>query len=203
MIRSGLALLVFLSFTANGCGGGSTPKPDLQPPDFSSSCTGGPVPGAADKHCQGMLLVSVNPTLCTQSPDGGSGDDADGGDTMEYGATMYGTMGMDDDCKYDVSYSVPQICENAGTTFTVKATYAVGNAPVTGAMTRAEVFLNDTHPAPNSGVMTTESPIGTYEIGPIVFDASGMWTVRFHFFEGCIDSPASPHGHAAFYINVP
>jgi len=37
-----------------------------------------------------------------------------------------------------------------------------------------------------------------------VFDKSGRWVVRFHFFESCSDVPDdSPHGHVAFYIDVP
>ena len=38
----------------------------------------------------------------------------------------------------------------------------------------AEVFLSDSHPAPNSGAKTTEqSGTGIYAVGPIRFDASG------------------------------
>lgn len=33
--------------------------------------------------------------------------------------------------------------------------------------------------------------------------SAGQWTVRFHFFDVCIDGPTSPHSHAAFYVNVP
>jgi hypothetical protein len=37
-----------------------------------------------------------------------------------------------------------------------------------------------------------------------VFDQSGRWVVRFHYFETCSDVPEdSPHGHVAFYIDVP
>ena len=48
-----------------------------------------------------------------------------------------------------------------------------------------------------------------YKVGPIRFDAAGnapghYWTVRFHLYEECNDSPEdSPHGHAAFYVSVP
>lgn len=190
-----------LAVALAACHGGSG-NADSQPPDYAA-CTGGPVAGAADTHCAGMALTTVDPTQCMAPlPDLGTVDGGDEGSV--YGATMYGTMGMDDDCKYIVSYSVMPICENEGVTFTVKATYAIGGAPVTGAMTRAEVFDDATLlPAPNSNVMTTENSAGTYQIGPVVFNASGQWTVRFHFFEGCNDTPTSPHGHAAFYLNVP
>jgi hypothetical protein len=41
-------------------------------------------------------------------------------------------------------------------------------------------------------------------VGPIVFDQPGKWVVRFHFFENCDDLVEdSPHGHAAFYVQVP
>ena len=36
------------------------------------------------------------------------------------------------------------------------------------------------------------------------FDAKGRWTVRFHLHEECADeAPDSPHGHIAFFIDVP
>ena len=116
---------------------------------------------------------------------------------------MYDTSGRDDDCKYTVSYTVDPICENDGATFIVTAKYATDGTPVVGAKTRLEAFLSDTHPAPNSGAVTTETTPGTYTIGPVKFDAAGKWTVRYHFFEDCADADDSPHGHAAFYINVP
>jgi hypothetical protein len=65
------------------------------------------------------------------------------------------------------------------------------------------VFLDPTHPANVSGVTTTESAPGVYTLGQLMFPSAGKWTVRFHFFENCTDLPASPHGHAAFYIEVP
>jgi hypothetical protein len=52
----------------------------------------------------------------------------------------------------------------------------------------------------------TETPAGSgaYTIGPVVFDQPGLWTIRFHLHENCADLlPDSPHGHAAYYINVP
>ena len=75
--------------------------------------------------------------------------------------------------------------------------------PVLGAEPDSDVFLNDTHAAPNAGTKSAEKGNGVYEIGPIRFDQPGQWTVRFHFFGICPDAPDSPHGHAAFYVNVP
>ena len=66
------------------------------------------------------------------------------------------------------------------------------------------MFLDANHAAPSSGGVGAESPTGTYTVSGVVFDKPGMWTVRFHLFEDCLDfDPASPHGHAAFYVNVP
>jgi hypothetical protein len=80
----------------------------------------------------------------------------------------------------------------------------VDSSGVTGAGLDAEVFLTDKHPAPNSMQATMESGGGSYTIGPVVFDESGTWTVRFHIFENCFDTlPTSPHGHAAFFVDVP
>ncbi len=143
-----------------------------------------------------------------------------------YGSTNYGTEGDDDDCKYHVTYTASPICENTGTYFVVTATYQTAHptvgAPLTGAATFAEVCYEGTqvdtisaaaeaHPVPAvdgrppaGNQQVVEGPPGTYTIGPVVFDASGFWTVRFHFNEFCCDgADDSPHGHAAFHISVP
>jgi hypothetical protein len=130
----------------------------------------------------------------------------------DYGATQYGSEADDDDCKYHASWQASPICKGDGTYFTVTATYlAMMGAPLTGACTFAETCLTDTHAGPivdarpPTGKQTvTEGPPGTYTIGPVVFDESGDWTVRFHFNEICCDtSPESPHGHVAFHVAVP
>jgi hypothetical protein len=159
------------------------------------------------------------------SDDGGANDDGGGqpaapapgpcdenGIDGAYGSTMYGTEGDDDDCKYHVTYTASPICEDSGTYFVVTAVYLAGSGgPVTGASTFAELCLNDTHPAPAidarppfGNQQVVEGPPGTYTIGPVQFDAPGVWTVRFHFNEFCCDiTDDSPHGHAAFHVTVP
>ena len=125
--------------------------------------------------------------------------------SSDYGETLYNSSGYDDDCKYQVSFESTPIRRNEDVTFTVTVEGLDPAGPATGANLYAEVYLTDIHPAPSSGT-TTETPPGSgiYKVGPIVFDASGTWTVRFHMYEMCSDDPAdSPHGHAAFYIDVP
>jgi hypothetical protein len=161
--------------------------------------TGGPVSGPLDTHCSlpdgGVIAQVTDLSVCHLPADAGPTD---------YGATMYNSAGDDDDCKYHVSFTETPIRPNQNVTFTVTATTKIDGQPETGANILAEVFLNDTHPAPNSGQTTTEKPGGVYDIGPIVFDAQGRWTVRFHLHEDCQDATDdSPHGHAAFYIDVP
>jgi hypothetical protein len=203
-------------------GSGTYPVPQ------TTSCNpaGEPTPGAADVHCAGVPAQAVNGASCdaidagATSDDAGSSGDAgavpgpcgeNGGD---YGATMYGTEADDDDCKYHVSYSASPICENNGTYFVVTATYLTrtgedgGPAALTGASTYAELCLSNTHVAPPAdgrpSQEVVEGPPGTYTIGPVIFDAPGNWTVRFHFNEFCCDVvPDSPHGHAAFHVTVP
>jgi hypothetical protein len=64
--------------------------------------------------------------------------------------------------------------------------------------------LDCNHPISNRPAdPSPEISPGTYRVGPILFDKPGRWVVRFHFFETCFDAPDSPHGHAAFYIQVP
>jgi hypothetical protein len=162
-----------------------------------SSAIGGPVAGAADTHC-GTEAVVTSASACA-----GGGAPADAGMAEEETA-RFNTEADDDDCKYHVSYAVTPVSLNAELTFTVTLTNKSDGRPATGADTRLEAFLGDTHPAPGSGATTRETSPGTYVISPVRFDKSGQWTARFHFFESCSDvAAASPHGHAAFLIEVP
>ena len=64
--------------------------------------------------------------------------------------------------------------------------------------------LDDIHPTPSVNVISMESAGGNYKVGPVKLDQSGRWVVRFHFYETCSDIPEdSPHGHVAFYVDVP
>ena len=155
---------------------------------------GGPVAGATDTHCAGTVQV-VDPSTCNAP---GSPVPSD------YGPTQYNSSGDDDDCKYQVSFTSTPVRRNQNVTFTVTAKTLADLQPATGAKIDGEVFLNDTHPAPNSGQATTEKSGGVYDVSPIKFDAAGRWTVRFHLHHDCQDSTEdSPHGHIAFYIDVP
>jgi hypothetical protein len=191
-------LLLGFALVVGACGDDS-PKP------VSCNPAGGPATGAADTHCAGMPAQATDPAVCNIAPpDAAPG--TDGGDMTgsDFGDTMYNVEGDDDDCKYHVKYTVTTVCENADVYFTAVVTKKTDNSPLTGATPDLEVFLNDTHPAPNSNQHPVESPAGTYKVGPIRFDASGMWTVRWHFYHACYDfMPTSPHGHAAFFLNVP
>ena len=163
--------------------------------------TGGPVTGPADAHCNGKPAQPTSQASCHLTSDAGA-------DMADYGDTLDNSEGDDDDCKYHVKWTASAVAENEDVTFTVVVTNKTDGSPVVGAapagFSMAEVFLNDTHPAPNTDQKAPESPPGTYAVGPIQFDAAGKWTVRFHLFEDCTDlAEDSPHGHAAFYVQVP
>ncbi len=166
---------------------------------------GGPVEGPADAHCK--ATVTVDPTMCMPSTGGagGAGGAAGGmgGMIEEEHDTLYNAEGDDDDCKYHVKWSATEITQNKDITFTLTLTAKADGKPVTGAEPDIEAFLDETHPAPNSDQKPTETSAGVYEIGPLQFDKAGKWTTRYHFFEDCMDSEASPHGHVGFYVNVP
>lgn len=201
--RSLAVAILAAAFAALVLGTGACSGKDTPPPGNCAK-PGGPVEGAADDHCKGpdggAIVQPTTPASCHS--DGGAAN-PDGG-TPPWGATLYNAEGDDDDCKYHVKMSVSTLCENKDVTLTLVATRRADGTAATGAQVDAEVFLSDTHPAPNSGATSVENPPGTYRIGPIHFDRPGRWTARFHLYETCDDVlEDSPHGHAAFYLDVP
>ena len=186
LVVSLFAAVAIVAFFACGSGdGGSGP-------------TGGAVSGALDTHCTqsdgGTRVTVINSACNTGATDAG---------TSDYGPTVYNAEADDDDCKYHVKWTSTPVRENSDVTFTAVTTVKSTSAPATGAHVSIEGFLNSTHPVPNSNQKTTETTPGTYSIGPVRFDAPGQWTVRFHIHEECNDTEDSPHGHVAFYLNVP
>jgi hypothetical protein len=212
------------SLEYTGPDGGTAP---LEPTVTCSGATGGSVVGPQDNHCQlpdgGQIIQPTTPAGCTSMVAPAGGDDGGGdsgdpcpGDMNAYGAVMYNTWGSDDDCKYDVSWQSTPICKGQPVYFTVIATNRTDGSPLLGVETggtfvtanpRPDVVLDCTHPIPNTPAPRDPSPEvtpGTYVVGPIVFDESGDWVFRFHFNEECVDiADDSPHGHAAFHIQVP
>ena len=184
---------------ASGCSS-SDPAPVTE--GGACAAGSGPLMGMATDRCMGTFQ---NVGMCMKEPaDDGGAVDQDAGPEMLPDPSP-GTSNYDDDCKYRVSFTNGCVQKGgAGTTFRVTLNSATGSmAPVPGAEPYIEAFLTETHPAGGNSTTTVVSP-GVYDIGPIVFDASGQWTVRFHFFPDCSDKPEdSPHAHAAFFINVP
>jgi hypothetical protein len=188
---------------------------------FAAACSkstgggggGGPVSGTTDDHCAGVPAQPTSQNDCHLTAPADAGPvPVDAG--SDYGPTMFDSEGDDDDCKYHVKWTSSAISENSNVTFTVVATNKTDGTPLTGpgpttgvgagADVYIEAYLDDTHPAPLTQQSSDETTPGTYAIGPIQFDASGKWTVRYHFYEDCSDIAAdSPHGHAAFYVDVP
>lgn len=167
----------------------------------SSSCPnpGGAVTGSPDSHC--TTAQTTSQASC--HPDGGIVM-GDGGGGTGYGPTLSNASGDDDDCKYHLSWTSSPVCEASGVTFTATATNKTDGSPVVGADLVAEVFLSLTHPSPTPVVHTKEGLQGTYVTDPVKLDAPGQWTIRFHLFDSCDDTaPDSPHGHIAFYVEVP
>jgi hypothetical protein len=192
------------------CSSESTPATT----DASSTPGGGPVTGTAADHCAGKKQatdeMSCHPTDAgtdameedaAHDHDAASDGEPAGGD--EYGPTMVGAKADDDQCKYNLEWSITPTHVNEDETVTVKITRLADGKPATGAEPNLEIYLDETHPAPNTPAKATETAPGTYSYGPIRFDASGQWTVRFHLYEDCVDGDTSPHGHAAFFVTVP
>jgi hypothetical protein len=159
---------------------------------------GGPVTGAADSHC-GADVTATSASSC--HPDAGAVA-TDGG--MEAEVIRYNAEADDDDCKYHLKWTSTPITENADVTFTATVTRKTDGQPATGANAMLEIFLSDTHPAPNTNVTTMEMTPGVYTVGPVRFDQAGNWTVKYHLYHDCEDTlDDSPHGHVGFYVEVP
>jgi hypothetical protein len=160
----------------------------------------------ADTHCTVNGVKKAQPVSaasCSVTAEADAGAPEEGGGDG-YGETLAGAEGDDDDCKYRVAWSSTPVRRNTDVTFNVTIHELAGGAAADGAEPEIEAFLGDTHPAPNTGAKTTEAGAGAYAIGPIRFDAAGRWTVRFHIHEQCTDvAEDSPHGHVAFYVDVP
>ena len=180
-------------------------------PNSPMTCTGsgGPIEdGSVDTHCSddsGKPIEQQVGKCASESDVGAAG--AGGAGEEEESEIHTSHLAQDDDCKYDVSFSVG--CVELGTpaTFTVKVDKRAAGGPASGDVPdNPEVYLesDSSHISPSNHIKAPEGPAGTYKIGPIVFDRPGRWVVRFHFFELCTDVPEdSPHGHVGFYIDVP
>jgi hypothetical protein len=170
---------------------------------------GGPVSGAADMHCTaadgGVISQPTSQASCQARPDAGPPGTPDADPTAsDFGDPMYGVEGDDDDCKYHMKWSSTPVYRNWDIHFTLTLTNKVDGTPATGADPYIEATLNSTFSAPPTDVKTTETGAGVYDIGPMQFDMPGMWLIRFHVYHTCLDLvEESPHGHGAFYLNVP
>ncbi len=187
----------------------------------------GEIIGPPDSHCAapdgGLTIQTIgvcqvldparlppSPATCgvTFSEDAGTPVSTVDASTSGYGPTMYGSAGNDDDCKYYVSWIATPIQEKADNYFTVTVIRLQDMKPATCAGVIPDVFLDPLDGGiPKHGLPATppspEIMPGVYKVGPLRFDQPGTWTARFHFFEECTDSDDSPHGHAAFFVNVP
>lgn len=199
--RSTISLLTAALAALVGCSGSSGGD--------DAGALGGPVPGPADEHCASITPIVVNQASCHPT-DTGAG--ADAGAEQE-APILYNAEGDDDDCKYHVSFtSTPAgIGLNQTVTLNVAATLLappLAGTPATNAAIIIESYLADDqfHVLPTSPPAAPESPAGSglYKVTPVRFDRSGRWVVRFHLYEDCSDlSDDSPHGHVAFYVDVP
>ncbi len=221
MSKTILTVLVVATLAGAGCSSSNSGSNGADTP-------AGVVIGPLDSHCNtagdgGLASQSIgvcqviDPALVPSSTascdvtfdtTGGSGSDAgtDVGGTAssDYGPTMYGSQGNDDDCKYLISWTATPVKQDTDTTFTVTAIRLADMKPATCAGVRPDVSLSLTHGVAAPKNPSTETSPGIYQVGPIKFDQPGIWTVRFHLYEECDDGqPDSPHGHAAFYVQVP
>ncbi len=176
--------------------------------DHPSGPAGGAVTGAADTHCVapdgGLISQSTSAAGCTEKPPDAAVGAPDADENGDFGASLFNQSGNDDDCKYHYAWTATPIYENYDVHFTLTLTNLGDSSPATGAAPYMEITLADLHSAPPTDPKATETSPGVYDIGPIQFDMPGMWLARFHVYATCLDyAEDSPHGHAAFFVNVP
>jgi hypothetical protein len=197
-------------------------------PDTNTGPLGGLVMGDADTHCAMQTPAVVDSAACmtAEASAGAGGAPADEGSTSQagasdcnaehdamYGETLYGDSGDDDDCKYEAHWTSTPIRLKENVTFTITATDLTTGKPLEAladgklALSRLEVYepckLEHRPPLLDAQAKFSETAPGVYTGGPIQFDESGRWVVRFHFYEECLDGDTSPHGHIAFFVDVP
>ncbi|HEY5374795.1 MAG TPA: hypothetical protein VIK01_14025 [Polyangiaceae bacterium] len=215
--------------TATGPVGGAVTGPQDdhcagQPDGVSdpATCSGADTAaaGAADEAAGGAPNSDITPAAAGEGPTASGGasgtPDCNLAHDADYGDTMFNASGVDDDCKYDVSWTSTPIRKGESVTFTVTAASKSSGAPLERiaaqqagavALSRVEPYIpcEPTHvpPAADLRAPIKETAPGVFSVGPIVFDKSARWVVRFHFYENCVDSDTSPHGHAAFFVDVP
>jgi hypothetical protein len=195
---------VLLALAIGGAACSDDDKGDDEVDPAACEGGGGPVLSSEpDTHCKSDTGADIVQSIgmCVPAAD----DDGTAADDEEMGV-FYDREADDDDCKYHVSFTNTCIKLNQDVTFTVKLTSKSDGKAASGALPSSpEIYMEaDGHPSPSNDIKAPERPAGTYAIGPIEFDRPGRWVVRFHFFEVCSDIPDdSPHGHTAFYIDVP
>jgi hypothetical protein len=231
VVTRGLRLLMGALGVAALCGAACSDDEEPPPPAICTDpVLSGITEGARSTHCLAEDGSAIVQTIgeCSASgegeehehEEGEEHDEADAGEEHEegdagaehehedeeYRAPNFGNSADDDDCKYSVSFTNTCIAVGQPVTFSLSLTRKFDNRPGSGTNPAfPEVFLeSDGHLSPSNDIEATEGPDGTYRIGPVVFDTPGRWVIRFHYFENCSDvAEDSPHGHAAFYIDVP
>lgn len=225
MNKPHVLVLALIGASSLVCNASCSSSSDSSP----TGAVGGPVSGAVDAHCAARPVVEVDPAAChADSPEegqaGASGRDDDAAGAAgkkceqthdaEYGDTLPNDQGDDDDCKYHVSWTSTPIRRSEDVTLTVTAKDLATDAPLEPLsgdhklpLSRLEVYQpcepTRLGPAQNAQAAFQETTPGVYKAGPLRFDQAGTWVVRFHFYEQCNDGEASPHGHVAFFIDVP
>src|SRR5216684_2418044 len=127
--------------------------------------------------------------------------DAGAAAEVPYPDAHNGTEAADDDCRFDVSYSIE--CASGAATITVTLTDRTTGMGLAGAAPLIEAQLGIAHPLPNPLPVTTDVGNGVYKISDVHFDMSGIWLVRFHFFDRCLDTEeTTKHAHVAFNVKV-
>jgi hypothetical protein len=187
----------------------SSAKPAATTGADAATCAapGGPVMGSADAHCAGKLQPTTM-AACDVKQDAAAPPVTD----CDYGPTLENQESDDDECKYHIKWTSTPVCQG-DVIFTATLTNLADGSPAAGVPSglylesfqprnpKAPCDVDEQHPG-QPAYLSEKAP-GVYE-GVVPFDATGLWTIRFHIHNECTAvRPDSPHGHAAFRLTVP
>jgi hypothetical protein len=153
--------------------------------------------GPPETHC-GAQVVRIDPAQCHPTPGEAVPPPSPPAPMRE------AREADDDDCKLHVAWTTEGLCVDGGVLLQLIATEKATGTPARDAHPFVDGYLIDqpTIAIDVSQQGSLETAPGMYRIGPIRFPAPGRWVVRFHMYDTCHASQASPRAVLPFFADL-